>query len=194
MAFFDLTPAGEVSSHLTTSIEVIRNGTSEKVGIFISSVAYLVGAFVVAFVQAPKLAAMLTFLIPAYILLVLIGGKYVEKRSNKTSAHLTAAASVVSESLLNLPLVHAFDAADKLEARLATSVDAARGAAVKKGAVAAMQFGCMLFFGYLANALAFWQGSKQVAYTDSNTGGEVSGGDVYTVIFVILDGKSTYID
>lgn len=62
MAFFDNLPAGEVPTRLTTDMETIRIGASEKVGIFISSFAYLVGAYIVAFLKVPRLAAVLTFI------------------------------------------------------------------------------------------------------------------------------------
>lgn len=56
IAFFDNLPGGEVATCLTTDMETIRIVTSEKVALFISSFAYLAGAYVVAFVKAPRLA------------------------------------------------------------------------------------------------------------------------------------------
>ncbi|KAL9032303.1 MAG: hypothetical protein Q9180_006582, partial [Flavoplaca navasiana] len=62
IAFFDNLPAGDVASCLTSDIETIRSGTSEKVGIVISSFSYLVGAYIVSFIKDAKLAAMLVSL------------------------------------------------------------------------------------------------------------------------------------
>lgn len=64
MAFHDHLSYGEVSGHLTTSMDTVRSGTSEEVGIFMSSFAYLFGAYIVAFLKVPRLAGMLTCLIP----------------------------------------------------------------------------------------------------------------------------------
>ena len=67
IAFFDNLPAGEVSTRLT-DIETIRTGTSEKVGICVSSFSYSFGAYAVAFVKNARLAGMLVSLVPAYFL------------------------------------------------------------------------------------------------------------------------------
>ena len=44
IAFFDKLPSGEVSTRLTSDIETIRAGTSEKVGICVLSFSYFFGA------------------------------------------------------------------------------------------------------------------------------------------------------
>lgn len=190
MAFFDSLPAGEVPTRLTTDMEVIRTGTSEKVGIFISSLAYFIGAYVVAFLKVPKLAGMLTFMIPAFILMVLLGGRYVGRYTGRTSHHLAAAAAVVSQSLSNVALIHSLGANQKLEAKLVTILSKARSAALKKSVATATQFGFMFLVAYSANALAFWQGSKEIARSAESKSSNVTAGAVYTVIFVLLDGIS----
>ncbi|KAI4176761.1 MAG: hypothetical protein LQ343_000854 [Gyalolechia ehrenbergii] len=162
MAFFDSLPAGEVPTRLTTDMETIRVGTSEKVGIFISSFAYLVGAYIVAFLQAPRLAAMLVFMVPAYILMVLVGGVYIGRFTSRTSGHLAAAASVVSQSLSNVVLVHALGADQRLELKITKVLKNVQRAALKKTAAAATQFGFTFLVAYSANAVAFWQGSREI--------------------------------
>ena len=188
MAYFDALPAGEVPTRLTTDMETVRNGTSEKVGIFISSFAYFVGAFIVAFLRAPKLAGMLTFMIPTYILMVMIGNRYVGRYTSRASQQLSSAASVVSQSLYNISLVHALGASKRLETKLVKMLAKTQTAAVKKSGVAATQFGFMFFVAYSANALAFWQGSTVIAQTAERGSSRVTAGAVYTVIFLLLDG------
>ena len=190
IAFFDTLPPGEVSARLTTDIEIIRTGTSEKVGIFISSIAYFVGAYIVAFIKSPPLAAQLTFLIPAYVLMVMIGGKYIGRYTAKTSEHLGAAAALVSQALGNVALVQALGASARLEAKVTGILRKARGEALRKTSAAACQFGFMFLVAYAANAVAFWKGSKEIADA-AGQGGKVTAGSVYTVIFVLLDGMSS---
>ena len=191
MAFFDTLPAGEVSTRLTTDMETIRAGTSEKVGIFTSSLAYFVGAYIVAFMKVPKLAGMLTFMIPAFIMMVFVGGRYVGRYTSRTSHHLAAAAALVSQSLTNVTLIHALGANKRLEAKLIIILGKAQRAALKKAVATAIQFGFMFLVAYSANALAFWQGSKEIARTAESKVNNVSAGGVYTVIFVLLDGMLT---
>ena len=188
MAFFDRLPAGEVPTRLTTDMEIIRTGTSEKVGIFISSFSYFVGAYIIAFLKVPRLAGMLSFMIPAYVLMVLVGGRYVGKYTGRTSHHLAAAAAVVSQSLSNVALIHALGANRKLEGKLVNILSKARRAALCKSMAAASQFGFMFLVAYSANALAFWQGSKEIIRPAESQALTVTAGAVYTVIFVLLDG------
>ena len=188
MAFFDTLPAGEVTTRLTADMEIIRTGTSEKVGIFTSSLAYFVGAYVVAFMKVPKLAGMLTFMIPAFTLMVIVGGRYIGRYTSRTSHHLVAAASLVSQSLSNVALIHSLGANKRVEAKLLLILKEAQKAALKKAIAAATQFGFMFLVAYSANALAFWQGSKEISRVGEGQVNNVSAGAVYTVIFVLLDG------
>lgn len=188
IAFFDGLPSGEVSTRLTTDMDTIRAGTSEKVGLFITSLAYFGGAYVVAFLKVPALAGMLTFMIPAYILLVSVGGRYIGRYTTHTSDSLASAASLVLQTISHVALVHALDAQQRLECKLVTFLDAIQKAAIKKSLAAAIQFGFMFLVAYSANALAFWQGSKQIVQAAENVTSNVTAGSVYTVIFVLLDG------
>jgi hypothetical protein len=45
----------------------------------------------------------------------------------------------------------------------------------------------LYFIAYSANALAFWQGSTQIADMVEGNGG-ASVGDIYTVILLLVDG------
>lgn len=189
MAYFDSLPTGEVPTRLTIDMETIRTGTSEKVGIFISSFAYFAGAYIVAFLKVPKLAGMLAFMIPAYFLMVVVGGRYIGKYTRRTSHYLASATSVVSQSCSNIALIQAFGASKRLEAKLVKVLSKTQKAAVQKGSVAAVQFGFMFLVAYTANALAFWQGSKEIARTAESGSSSTTAGAVYTVIFVLLDGN-----
>jgi len=189
-AFFDSLEAGEVSSRLAGDLEVIQTGTSEKVGICISSLSYFIAAYAVAFYKDARLTAMLVVVIPAFFTTTTIGGKYVKKFTAGMSDHIAGATGIVAESLANMQIVLAFNASDKLEGIFATQLETARDLGLKKAFASASQLASMFFIGYSANALAFYQGSKHIAAATEG-GGETGGtvGAVYTVIFVLLDGK-----
>ncbi|KAJ1020771.1 hypothetical protein NDA16_004162 [Ustilago loliicola] len=69
MAFFDTLKPGEVGTRLSADLLTIQNGTSEKMGILISSVSYFVTSYIVAFIKLPKLAAQLVLLLPAFAII-----------------------------------------------------------------------------------------------------------------------------
>lgn len=187
-AFFDTRQAGEISSRLNTDIQAIQSGTSEKVGICMACTSFFVASYVVAFIKNYRLAAMLISLVPAFMLLAGTASIFTAKYASGMSDRLASASSIASEVLSNIPVVQAFGAGPRLEAIFAERVKAARVQGIKKAFVAAVQAGGIYFIAYSANALAFWQGSKQIAKTADNNGDGTSVGDIYTVILLLVDG------
>ncbi|KAL9946131.1 hypothetical protein D7B24_001117 [Verticillium nonalfalfae] len=186
-SFFDeRANAGEVSSRLHGDITAVQAGTSEKVGIFISSISFFVTAFIIAYIKQAKLAGMLTAMIPAFMLMSLIGGAYFGKYTARMSTAIGTASSLAGECLRNISVVHAFGAGPRLEARFADLMVEARTAGIKKAVVAAIQAGLLYFIAYAGNALAFWQGSKMIAEARTNPNG-TSMGDIYTVVLLLVD-------
>ncbi|KAM0326252.1 hypothetical protein ACHAQA_006849 [Verticillium albo-atrum] len=186
-SFFDeRANAGEVSSRLHGDITAVQAGTSEKVGIFISSISFFVTAFIIAYIKQAKLAGMLTAMVPAFMLMSIIGGAYFGKYTGRMSTAIGTASSLAGECLRNISVVHAFGAGPRLEARFADLMLEARSAGIKKATVAAVQAGLLYFIAYAGNALAFWQGSKMIAEARTNNSG-TSMGDIYTVILLLVD-------
>jgi ABC-type multidrug transport system fused ATPase/permease subunit len=144
-SFFDDLPSWEVSSRLNGDISTIRSGTSEKVGICISSVSFFVTSYVVAFIKDAKLAGILVSLVPAYFLMSLVGGWFIEKYSGAMSDCVAAASSVASEGLSNVSVVHAFNANDRLESKFEGHLRVARNEGLKKALATGVQAGFMYF-------------------------------------------------
>lgn len=188
-AFFDKRQAGEISSRLNSDIQAIQTGTSEKVGICMACTSFFVTAYVVAFIKNTKLAAMLICLIPAFLMLAGFGSYFSAKFASNMSDRIASASSIASETLSNIPVVQAFGAGPRLEAIFASRMDAAKTQGIKKAFVAALQAGMLYFIAYAANALSFWQGSKQITEAMANDGKGATVGDIYTVILLLVDGK-----
>lgn len=187
--YFDDLPAGEVASRLNVDVQAIRSGTSEKVGICLSSLSFFVTAYIVAFIKNWRLASMLLSLIPAYFIMSLVGSYFIEKYSGIMSDHAAAAASVASEALSNLVVVQAFSANKRLENRFAGALEASKKEGIKKATAVGIQSGFLYFIAYAANGLAFWQGSKYVADAVSTQTAGVTVGAVFTVIFILVEGS-----
>ncbi|PWZ02064.1 hypothetical protein BCV70DRAFT_221806 [Testicularia cyperi] len=183
MSFFDTLKPGEVGTRLSADLLTIQNGTSEKMGIMISSLSYFVTSYIVAFIKLPVLAAQLVSLLPAFGIVSLIGSKAVAKAQKNTSTHLSNAASLAAEALNNLPVVQAFGSQARLSNIYSSHLELARRQGTRKALAAAAVLGMLFFVGYSANALAFFSGSRLIA--GSGDSGTV--GSVYTVIFLLLD-------
>lgn len=186
-AFFDARlAAGEVSSRLHGDMTAVQTGTSEKVGILIASISFFITAYVVAFIKQPRLAGMLISLVPAFLLMAMIGGFFLNKYLQRSSEATSRASSVASEALSHITVVQAFSAGPRLEAKFASHVATARSAGIRKSIASAAQAGFLYFIAYSANALAFWQGSIMVVDTMMGRGND-SVGQIYTVVFLLVD-------
>ncbi|KAF1845026.1 leptomycin B resistance protein pmd1 [Cucurbitaria berberidis CBS 394.84] len=187
MAFFDNLQAGEVSSRLNGDIQAIESGTSEKVGVALTCVSFCVTAYIVGFIKDAHLAGMLVSLIPAFLLMAIIGGHFVGKYSAKLSSSFGSASAIASESLSHVGLVHALGASARLEEKFRAHLGDARAQGIKKATTAAVQAGLLYFIAFSSSALGYWQGSRKVA--DAVEGkGNASIGQIYTVTFILLDG------
>ncbi|KAF2468425.1 leptomycin B resistance protein pmd1 [Lindgomyces ingoldianus] len=188
VAFFDKLQAGEVSSRLNGDIQILETGTSEKVGIFLACLSFCITAYIIAFMKDAKLAGILLSLIPAFIIMTVVGGTFVQRYSGKMSEHLASASALASEGLNHVGLVHALCASFRLEEIFSGYLGNARAEGIKKASAAAIQAGLLYFIAFSANALAYWQGSRKIANTVQFGNDDVTIGDTYTVIFILVDG------
>jgi len=185
--YIESLPAGDVISRLVSDVEVLQSGTSEKVGIVISTVSYFVASYVVAFIKVPQIAGMLVSVVPCYFFMTFAGGYYIKKYAGRISEHVNAATSIASSCLSHLPLVHAFNSNERLEKLFSDHIAVSRMDAVKKAGTHAAQLGFLYFVAYSSNALAFWEGSRLIVDSVEAGGKGTSVGAVYTVIFVLID-------
>ncbi|KIX07791.1 uncharacterized protein Z518_02445 [Rhinocladiella mackenziei CBS 650.93] len=186
-AFIDRHQAGEVSSRLNGDIQAVQSGICEKVGIFIAGLSFFVAAYVVAFIKEARLAGMLISLVPAFLLVAIVGGGFFQKFSSRMSDAVISASCIASEMLSNFTVVKAFDAGPRLEKKFAQHMAQSRREGIKKGIVAGIQAGMLYFIAYSANALAFWQGSHMITEMLAGRGDGSTLGEIYTVVFILVD-------
>lgn len=190
LAYFETLPAGDMATRLDADLSTVQAGTSEKVGIVVQSVSYFVAAYVVAFLKDARLAGILVSLVPCYFLMALGGNYFTRKYVGRVSDGTAKATAIASESLAHMRLIKVFGAADRIEAIFVGHLRSIQGAAVGKFLTASVQMGLLYFIAYCASALAMWQGGLQIAESVA-TGGDngITVGNVYTVIFVLVDGE-----
>ncbi|XPS92324.1 hypothetical protein M3J09_001723 [Ascochyta lentis] len=187
LAFFDNLQSGEVSSRLNGDISAIEGGTGEKVGVALTCLSFCVTAYIVGFIKNAELTGMLVSLVPAFLLMAVIGGHYVGKYTVSLGGHFGSASALASEALSNVGLVHALGANDRLERKFQDHLGKARHAGIRKATAAAVMAGLLYFIAFSASALGYWQGSKKIADTVDGRGNDTIG-EIYTVVFILLDG------
>lgn len=191
VSFFDKLPAGEVSSRLSADINAIKDGTSEKVGVYLGVLSLFVASYIIAFIKGARLAGILVSLVPAFLIMTFGGGHYIGKYATLASEHIASASSIALESLSSVMVVHAFRANDKLEAKFAAELSSARKDGIKKAVAVAIQSGLLYFIAFAACGLAYWQGSYTIADVVAGRNDGTSVGSVYTIIFLLVDGKKS---
>ena len=188
LAYFDTIPSSEVSTRLSKDLEEIQSGTSEKVGIFITSVSYFCIAYIVAFIKYSKLAGILLSLVGAYLIVGMVCSHLHRKYTTSISHSVESATAIASDALSNMRIVEAFGAKHVLEKVFVSRVSKGQVDGLKRSVVTASQFGLVIFISISANSLAFYQGSRDIARArESNSLGGLSAGSVYTVIFLLVD-------
>ncbi|KAF2110734.1 leptomycin B resistance protein pmd1 [Lophiotrema nucula] len=189
IAFFDALESGDVSSRLDGDMQAIETGTSEKVGVFLTCVSFCITAYVIAFIKDAALAGMLVSLIPAFLIMNVVGGHYIQKYSTSMTECFSKASSIASEGLSHIGLVHALGAKGRLEEKFSGYLSGARRGGIQKALATAVQAGLLYFIAFSANALAYWQGSRKIASRVEDGGGGTTVGQTYTVIFILVDGS-----
>ncbi|KAF4551976.1 ABC transporter-like protein 12 [Elsinoe fawcettii] len=185
--FFDKMNAGEVSSRITEDIATIQQGTNEKIGIVIGCLSFFIVAYVVAFIMDPKLAGMLVSLLPAFLIMAVGGGYFVQKYFQRSIESLTKASSVALQAFSNTTIVHAFSANARLEEKFLAALGPGLASGLWKSVATATQAGLLYFIAFSANGLAFWQGSRRIADALDSGNTEITVGNTYTVILVLVD-------
>ncbi|KAE9969971.1 hypothetical protein EG328_006533 [Venturia inaequalis] len=187
-SYFDtLQASGQVSSRLSGDITAIQAGTSEKVGNIITTISFFITVFIIAFTKQPRLAGILISMLPAFLLSGTLGSKYLSKYYVLQAAAVAKASSIASEALSHIAVVQAFGAAPRLEAKFSAHMATAQKFGVTKAFIAAVQTGLLYFIAYSGNALAFWQGSLRIADAAAGGGGGATVGEVYAIVYLIVD-------
>lgn len=173
----------DVTGLLTEKVQLIQLGTSEKVGLFLSSISYFIAAFAVSFYLHAKLAGiLLATVIPAMAFIITIGTGMSSQYSKRATSRAEKATSLAENLVAAVRTVQATGSADLLCKRYDEEVHWRQYWSLRKALVGAVMLGGIYFVAYAANALAFYIGSRELRGQQS---GEA--GTIYAVIFLILD-------
>jgi ATP-binding cassette, subfamily B (MDR/TAP), member 1 len=117
VSMIDKLSPGKVSTRITSSANTIQNGISQQLALFIQSIVFTVGLYVVAFIKSPILtlvaSASLPFIVIAYAIILPFFLKYHKQTENIREE----ASSLAFEIFTSIRIVVAFGAEDRLYAR-----------------------------------------------------------------------------
>lgn len=159
-SYFDSNKDGSPSVKVTMNGNIITNGISEKLSVFIQSCATFVAAFAVAFGVQWKLTLITICIVPAILIITGVCMSIEVKSEDKLMAILSRSSLVAEETFSSISTVHAFWLqplmAQRYEEFLAELESVGRKKSPNYGALFSTEFFCV----YSGYGLAFWQASR----------------------------------
>ncbi|KAL1405645.1 GTPase-activating protein [Vanrija albida] len=183
IAWFDQMGAGEVATRIQTDCHLVQSSISEKIAITIQHVSTFISGFIVAYARQPRLAGVLTTILPVIMLAGGFMGYYESKFQTRALHFVSKAGTIAEEVIASIRTVQAFATAKVLGKKFNDKVDGSRKAGVTGASGEAMGLSVMFFAVYAAYALAFVYGGRLVE------SGSTSSGAILNVFFAILIGS-----
>lgn len=100
IAFFDNLGAGEITTTITTNIDLVQSGVSEKVALVLSAFTTFVTALLVGFVKNWRLSLILLSVVIA-VVFIMVGFSIFIVRYNKRSLDAYAVGGTAAEEIIS---------------------------------------------------------------------------------------------
>jgi ATP-binding cassette subfamily B (MDR/TAP) protein 1 len=182
-----LVSQGKVADNLATSIDVIEDALSEKLGIVMQAGSTIIVSLIIAFVHNWQLTLVL-FSTIFLLFLSNFGTAALDTKLEQRAQESEEEAATFAEECLNgIRIVMACVAETKLSGNHAAFLEKAKGIRMRKSPILAVQYS-MSYLGLLASyALAFWYGTILL-----NQGKIESGGTIVMCVCPLL--AKTFVD
>ncbi|KAL7321325.1 hypothetical protein PS15m_001109 [Mucor circinelloides] len=182
MAWFDMADDGSLVTRLSSDINLIQDGISEKMGLFIMSIAQFVAGFVVAFTQGWNLAVIMLATIPVMAVTGGTMGYLITKYTLKSQDEYADAGSIAEQVFSGIRTVYSFSLQDRFGDLYEKKLDKALKAGITRGKVLGFGFGTFIFVLFATYGLSFWYGATLIHK------GIITGPKVMTVFMSLMMG------
>ncbi|KAI7881051.1 putative ABC transporter protein [Lichtheimia hyalospora FSU 10163] len=176
LGWFDKAEEGSLTTRLAADTQLIRDGISEKFGLFLMCIGAFLSGFIIAFVKGWRLAVIILATLPV---LASVGGALgwaITKFTLNVQDAYADAGSVVEQAVSGLRTVYAFTLQERFAQLYEKALVKARIAGIRRGVFLGVGFGVFLFVLFATYGLSFWYGGKLVAE-------EKMTGDLVLVVF-----------
>ncbi|KAJ5313903.1 uncharacterized protein N7443_000787 [Penicillium atrosanguineum] len=182
IAYIDSCSLGGITTTISSNVDMVENGITEKIGSLIQAVSMLVAGFVVAFTQQWKLT-----LVTATTLPVLFAGFYITfsldaKIEGKIIEVYNSASGLAEEAMSSMRMVTALNIGKRLAQKYDNPLAEAQRLGLTKGPIIGFQYSVEMFTTYCAYSLAWYYGTKLLNEGEIGSGG----GGMITVLLSVL--------
>lgn len=183
VGYFDKIGPGEITNRITSDINLIQEGISEKVNLIFQGFATFFAGIVIAFIRSWKLTLILLSTTVGIILIMGISSKFMMKNTMDSLAAFGKACSVAEDILSSIRTTTAFGIQHRLSKQYEVHVQESFVSGVKAGRSIMFMVACLWTIVYFSYALAFWQGARFIA------DGSDTPGSVITVFMCVVIGS-----
>jgi ATP-binding cassette subfamily B (MDR/TAP) protein 1 len=188
-SFFDSKEAASQSVKVTMNGNLVTNGISEKLSVFVQSCATFVAAFIVAFTVQWKLTLITMCVIPTIIIVTGVCMSIEVKNEDQLMGIFSRASLVAEEVFSSISTVHAFWLQPVMAKRYEEYLDDLERVGRKKSPNYGVLFSTEFFCIYSGYGLAFWQGIRMYARGEVEQPGNVV---TYAIPFLAVGHTDTF--
>ncbi|KAF2008172.1 P-loop containing nucleoside triphosphate hydrolase protein [Amniculicola lignicola CBS 123094] len=180
IAFFDFLGSGEITTRISSDMNLVQDGVGQKIGLFVSGVAMFVAAIVVGFVRSWKLTLIMLSATVSLVFMMAINGKNMKENQTKAINEYAVAGTLAEEVLSSSRNVTAYGTQKRLQSKYQVFLNKASGFDYKGKLWLGGMFAGMMGVLNLQYALAFWQGNRFIK------SGELGVAQILTVVMASM--------
>ncbi|CAN9256904.1 unnamed protein product [Alternaria alternata] len=125
IAFFDFLGSGEITTRISSDMNLVQDGIGQKIGLFVTGVSMFVTAIIIGFIRSWKLSLIMLAATVALIMMMGVNGTLMKKAQTLSIDEYATAASLAEEVLSSARNVAAYGTQKRLEEKYKAFVDRA---------------------------------------------------------------------
>ncbi|KAH7130253.1 P-loop containing nucleoside triphosphate hydrolase protein [Dendryphion nanum] len=180
IAFFDFLGSGEITTRISSDMNLVQDGIGQKIGLFISGMSMLISALVVGFVRSAKLTGIMLSATVAMVIIMGLNGKAMTVNQTAAINEYATAGTLAEEVISSSRNVTAYGTQKRLEKKYKVFLDKASAFDFRAKFWLSSMIAGMMGILNLQYALAFWQGNRFLQ------SGELGVSQILTVVMASL--------
>uniref|UniRef100_A0AC34Q215 Uncharacterized protein n=1 Tax=Panagrolaimus sp. JU765 TaxID=591449 RepID=A0AC34Q215_9BILA len=159
MEWFDKNQVGTLTQKMSSGIDRIKDGMSDKIGVIIHAVISLISGCIIGFCLSWKMTLIMMLMAPCVILSLYFNARALRRAIRIEMTAYGIAGAIATEVLSGIRTVLSFNAQNFEIERYKNCLKKARRLGIKKATVTGICTGIFLFFMNLAMGVGFYFGS-----------------------------------
>ncbi|KAI1723768.1 ABC transporter transmembrane region domain-containing protein [Ditylenchus destructor] len=184
IAWFDEHSSGQVSSRMFDNLERVREGTGDKVALFLQCIVQFLAGYGIAFYYDWKMTLIMASLSPLMIITGAFMARLLGASVRAESLNYAAAGAIAEQALSSIRTVVAFNGQEHECSRYDKALNDGKRNGIRRAFYTGVGLGVTFVVLYGAYSLAFWLGTTFIA------DGRLTVKTVITVFFGVLVGST----